>query len=779
MKINLIPDTEIILTEKNDILGTLPYVSVLKEMIANNEGKLTIGLYGTWGSGKSSIIKTLIKQIKNDYSFYHAIYYDSWKYSNESFKRKLIIDLCNSFEVNQSTVYKDLYTSQEFKEELNVSNFNWLIKILIFIPLLLPIVMVFISFIEGSFTDVRASVAAIGILFTFSFKLIEEILKKEKVTYSNFPISSSEQFEKTFQEIIEKNSKTNKIILFIDNIDRCEPETAKSILKDIKDFLEHKGIIFIIPIDDEALRNHLDMSDSLFSEYQRKIFNASLLVRPYSNNELLNYAINLNKKFDLQLPIEVLDICTSIYSKNPRRIVEFLNKIQIEKKLVTIQEKNKNIVKGRLSNNIPGLAKLLIIKEEWGELYNKIKEDSGFMDTLNKKVRDEKFFHSFTYPSENGLSIDKNKYDFLKRTLNISIEGYESFFLNKAMYDKKDEGIKSFILKRDVKSIMKYLDLERFTYNDVFKIFDELIKNEVYENRNSVIEFNVIGFLFDLYQINNRIFQFHKLISSKKLHHTQKLIGDKVKISKAMSQIRNEDIKTVVYNLSKIRQDSFTSEFIKNILLSVSDAKIEEKDIEKNKSLKNMFLLNYSTMPKKEYLNNFLFTKIPNKERANLENLESSLFDYVLYFNEDEFLYDLLQEQDYYYNLDISSLIEIANKKFTNIKEVLSLLKTFEFSFKYFPKKKIIEFTPLIISLFHLLTDFKISKENSDHDEDHLAINNIVKNIEKTLNSNPELLLDQSNLIREFGESVSALNETSFCGTFNEIANPIIRKYVS
>lgn len=72
MKIKPIPDEPIILGEKNDLLGTYQYVESLKRIIKDydleksDKKSYTIGLFGPWGSGKSSIIKTLEKEINND-----------------------------------------------------------------------------------------------------------------------------------------------------------------------------------------------------------------------------------------------------------------------------------------------------------------------------------------------------------------------------------------------------------------------------------------------------------------------------------------------------------------------------------------------------------------------------------------------------------------------------------------------------------------------------------------------------------------------------------------
>ena len=52
-----IPDKEINL-ENKDLLGAKPYVETLSEIIRKTNTPFTIGLFGGWGVGKSSIIKT-------------------------------------------------------------------------------------------------------------------------------------------------------------------------------------------------------------------------------------------------------------------------------------------------------------------------------------------------------------------------------------------------------------------------------------------------------------------------------------------------------------------------------------------------------------------------------------------------------------------------------------------------------------------------------------------------------------------------------------------------
>ena len=104
-KINFIPDEEIDLNTE-DLLETKTYANTLKEMILSSAPKCTIGLFGRWGTGKSSIIKTVKEELENEeYETNQKIkfiIYDAWKYSGDSFRRTFILRLQEELNPNRS-----------------------------------------------------------------------------------------------------------------------------------------------------------------------------------------------------------------------------------------------------------------------------------------------------------------------------------------------------------------------------------------------------------------------------------------------------------------------------------------------------------------------------------------------------------------------------------------------------------------------------------------------------------------------------------------------------
>ena len=83
MKRNFILDEEINLLGDNDLLNTKVYAENLKKAIVNapKDKPFAVGLFGEWGSGKSSIIKTVREELEDTKTHkIKFIIYDAWKY---------------------------------------------------------------------------------------------------------------------------------------------------------------------------------------------------------------------------------------------------------------------------------------------------------------------------------------------------------------------------------------------------------------------------------------------------------------------------------------------------------------------------------------------------------------------------------------------------------------------------------------------------------------------------------------------------------------------------
>lgn len=88
--------------DEGDFLDYSNYVSNLEDIIKNApDTSFTIGLFGGWGSGKSSIINTVKDNLKDEKIKF--ITYDAWKYSDDPFRRTFLFTILKDLECQPST----------------------------------------------------------------------------------------------------------------------------------------------------------------------------------------------------------------------------------------------------------------------------------------------------------------------------------------------------------------------------------------------------------------------------------------------------------------------------------------------------------------------------------------------------------------------------------------------------------------------------------------------------------------------------------------------------
>lgn len=112
-----------------DLLGYTVHSSLLKSVITNEKNlPITVGLYGDWGLGKSSILKILEKQLEEDGDAV-VVYFDGWTFEDfDDAKMALIQGIVDALEKNQKFIPKAETTLQKFKDQFSKlkNSINWM-----------------------------------------------------------------------------------------------------------------------------------------------------------------------------------------------------------------------------------------------------------------------------------------------------------------------------------------------------------------------------------------------------------------------------------------------------------------------------------------------------------------------------------------------------------------------------------------------------------------------------------------------------------------------------
>jgi hypothetical protein len=382
MQNKFIIDKEINLNE-SDFLKTKIYADNLSKIIKNSGRNkvFTVGLFGNWGTGKSSIIKT--SQLDFDDKKIKFIKYDAWQYVNDSFRRMFLLRLREDLNYEETDLMKKFYENESLdignKYKLSSTRLVFVLSGLI----LLLAILTFIPFqIEYKF-PVYAIFTLLGLLIT----IISGAFHQLKISVTKPHLFAPEQFEDCFKEIVSNSlSKTNKVlkwvkgdnsiknleklVIVIDNIDRCSSDVAYNLLSDIKTFLslEPYSIVFVIPVDDEALKNHIIKNSKTEidcnqekEEFLRKFFNLTFRIKPYGETDMYSFAKQISEKSGIQFKPETINVASKEYAKNPRRIIQLFNNLLAEMNYYNSDfiQKNETLI-----------CCILIIREEYPKFYD-------------------------------------------------------------------------------------------------------------------------------------------------------------------------------------------------------------------------------------------------------------------------------------------------------------------------------------------------------------------------------------------------------------------------
>lgn len=227
--------------KKDDLLGRKTFSKYLGKAIYehNQEAGLVIGLYGKWGTGKTSVInmtENVIKKLaKKDKNKPLIIKFSPWNYSNKS-------DLIYTFLKNLGNEL-GIQADEETKKY----------KI-------------------GKFLSDYAEAFSVVKFIPFVGTIIEPVAKTAiKVQGEN--LTQVPDLEGTKDKLVrELKDLKNKIIVVIDDIDRLTSSQIRDIFQLVKQVADFPNIVYVLVMDKEVVCSALEKVHNMDgNEYLEKI----------------------------------------------------------------------------------------------------------------------------------------------------------------------------------------------------------------------------------------------------------------------------------------------------------------------------------------------------------------------------------------------------------------------------------------------------------------------------------------------------------------------------
>lgn len=389
-------------------LGFQEYANALADAIRGGRPpQFTIGLYGTWGSGKTSLLHAVFEKLSEDDSSVIPVMFDAWRYEKTD---HIVVPLLHKIH-NKVEKSGDKNIAESLKKALK------------------------------------------SLVYSLKFKLPSTGLELNAKDIGEFwDTQGLVPLDKAFSEPFEalrtlpKLLKNRRIAVLIDDLDRCSPEKVVSVLESINLVMDVPGFIFVLALDYEVLVNAVT---TRYPHVSGDVFIQKMIQLPFRvpplNVESPNFLYDLipeltqmGSDFPDDFAENVREISILGLKANPRQIKRLVNSFLLLKRI--IQDR-------KLSLDHTMLAALIGLQLRWPSHYQDI-QDSVFSDdsdpfqTLldDKDEPDmEKYSRRFFKSGINTLQIKQ----MLQLTMAVAIE--ESAGNSSMLKETRESMLHSFI----------------------------------------------------------------------------------------------------------------------------------------------------------------------------------------------------------------------------------------------------------------------------------------------------------------------------------------------
>ena len=364
------------------------YRNAIVNIVKTSHPKFTIGIFGEWGAGKTTLINSVDNALQTDKSLIR-VRLEAWRYKWEQFP---IASLLKSiaYALPAEKQFEDL------KKKLETSAINFLKNTA---DILTSIISKYASeeyeISQEMFDTFKKELNS-------KIQLIAE-LDRDTVYFDGF-----EEIKKEIKNLRLENPAF-RIIVYVDDLDKCSPKKALELLEIIRVFQDVEGFIYIIGISHDILIKLGNIESNEKSNegehYVKNLIQVPIALPKWSNQDTVKLVRDFIKKGMIHdkfkdVVDKNIELISVAIDNNPREIKRFLNNFIVAHEIFSGKksfEKRELIFSGKKSFDAKELLVIQAIHLRWKKFYNiLVKSDQSFFKGLDKylKMDDETRFKS-------------------------------------------------------------------------------------------------------------------------------------------------------------------------------------------------------------------------------------------------------------------------------------------------------------------------------------------------------------------------------------------------
>ena len=361
-------------------LGFDDLSKAISQIILHSDPRFAVGLFGGWGSGKTTLMHAIQQQLPAQETA--SVWFSAWRYEKEEHLIVPLLDVIREAVIDWGTRCKTAKAKSAAKR------------------LATTIAKVSASLMAGF--SIKAGISdALSLSFDANKALTQagkfDTEEQAAHTPRSFYHASFAAMKGAFESFHQEGA--NRIVVFVDDLDRCLPEGVLEVLESMKLFFDLDGFIFVVGLDRAVVEMSIEhryremqgttadsdepANDILVTgeRYLQKIFQVPFNLSPVSANQLVHYLDSIKEQADLQpaqcaeLDEVIRPVLTYIIGENgfnPREFKRFINEYTIQRKIAP-----------QLCPQVMVALQVIAHRRDWADVYSALRAfRDGFLDAL-------------------------------------------------------------------------------------------------------------------------------------------------------------------------------------------------------------------------------------------------------------------------------------------------------------------------------------------------------------------------------------------------------------
>jgi hypothetical protein len=359
-------------------LGFPSYASAFAEIIEHSKAQFAIGIFGDWGSGKTTLMRAIQQQLDSRDDVV-TVWFNAWRYEKEP---HLIVPLLDTLREElvaraESPQVSPTDASLARRAAAAVGRAGKALLAGVTLSAGLPGLGVTLEpgkVLAGLQPELREAEEALS-FYHVGFNLLREAIN----------------------EFSQQGAR--RVVVFVDDLDRCLPENALDVLESIKLFFDMEGFVFVVGLDQSVVERAVALkyprTESTGAPiegtaYVKKVFQVPFGLPRIGTDQLQEYLeiliggadVPFEQRNDFDVNVRRhLEFLPGEDSVNPREVKRLVNAYTLQLKMLSPRV-------GILDPDIVRALQNMSFRPDWTNLYEHLVADPDLFQTAVKEARE-------------------------------------------------------------------------------------------------------------------------------------------------------------------------------------------------------------------------------------------------------------------------------------------------------------------------------------------------------------------------------------------------------